>query len=169
MRANAALLTIALLAGCASGGSRSPQTTADLELRFGTPAMQWSETEGGETRVYPEGPQGFRTWFVRSDAQGHILSRENALVAERFARIQAAMGENEVLQLIGPPVPHWTIYYEARDELVWEWRYCDDWNEPARFNVMFDGTTRRVRFTYAAPEHLRGLSGFGDFRGWCGH
>ena len=77
--------------------------------------------------------------------------------------------ENEVLQLIGPPVPHWTIYYEARDELVWEWRYCDDWNEPARFNVMFDGTTRRVRFTYAAPEHLRGLSGFGDFRGWCGH
>ena len=66
-----------------------------------------------------------------------------------------------------PPVPHWTVYFEARDELVWEWRYCDDWGEPARFNVLFDGTSRRVRSTLSLTESQRPDLGFGRMRMRC--
>lgn len=170
MRAAAYLLTAILLAACATGGDLASANLgiADIEQRMGQPVMRWHDVDGGETLVYPEGPQGYRTWFVRSDASGRIIARQNVLAAEQFAKIQPQMSEEEVLRLLGPPVPHWTIYYKARDELVWEWRYCNDWNEPARFNVMFDGTTRRVRSTYAASEDLRGTRSFSRFLGWCG-
>lgn len=168
MRAAATLLAAVLLAGCAgSGALPGSLTVTELEQRLGAPAMRWSETDGGETLAYPEGPQGYRTWFVRSDASGQVVARDNVLVAAQFAKIQPQMREEDVLRLLGPPVPHWVTYFKARDELVWEWRYCDDWNEPARFDVMFDGRTRRVRSTYAASEDLRGLNWFGNFRGWC--
>ena len=170
MRSAAYLLTAVLLAACATDGDLASANLgiADIEQRMGQPVMRWHDADGGETLVYPEGPQGYRTWFVRSDASGRIIARQNVLAGEQFAKIQPQMSEEEVLRLLGPPVPHWTIYYKARDELVWEWRYCNDWNEPARFNVMFDGTTRRVRSTYAASEDLRGIHGFSRFRGWCG-
>lgn len=171
MRSAAYLLTAVLLAACATGGDPGAASLgiADIEQRMGQPVMRWRDADGGETLVYPEGPQGFRTWFVRSDANGRVIARQNVLAAEQFAKIQPQMSEEEVLRLLGPPFTPWTIYYKARDELVWEWRYCDDWNEPARFNVMFDGTTRRVRSTYAASEDLRGIRSFSRFRGWCSH
>mgnify|MGYP000895476117 CR=1 FL=1 len=170
MRGAASLLAAILIAGCAGGETFSGSATvAQLEQRLGAPAMRWTATDGSETLAYPEGPLGYRTWFVRSDADGRVIARDNVLVAAQFAKIRPQMSEEEVLRLLGPPVPQWITYFEARDELVWEWRYCDDWNEPARFDVMFDGRTRRVRSTYAASEDLRGLNGFGDFRGWCSH
>jgi hypothetical protein len=171
MRTAACLLAAVLLTACASGGDLASHNLdiADIEQRMGQPVMRWHEADGGETLVYPEGAQGYRTWFVRSDASGRVIARKNVLAAEQFAKIQPQMSEEEVLHLLGPPVPHWTTYFKARDELVWEWRYCNDWNEPARFDVMFDATTRRVRSTYAASEDLRGLQGFFRFRNWCGH
>lgn len=59
------------------------------------------------------------------------------------------MTQAEVLQLIGPPQPDWTAYFKARDELVWEWRYCDSWREAA-LDVLFDGTTKK-RYTPRKP------------------
>jgi len=171
MRTATYLLAAALLAACATGGDLASANLAiaDIEQRMGPPVMRWHDAAGGETLVYPEGPQGYRTWFVQSDATARIIARKNVLVAEQFAKIQPQMSEEDVLRLLGPPVPQWTTYFKARDELVWEWRYCNDWNEPARFDVMFDGTTRRVRSTYAASEDLRGIHGFFRFRNWCGH
>jgi hypothetical protein len=81
-----------------------------------------------------------------------------------FARIQAGMTTDDVLRTLGPPFRHWTVYFKARDELVWEWRYCDDWNEPARFNVLFDATSMRVRSTLTGTERSRNVFGGGDRR-----
>jgi len=44
---------------------------------------------------------------------------------------------------------------------VWEWRYCDVWAMPARFNVLFDGTTGIVRSTLTVRED------YGPERGYC--
>ena len=73
-----------------------------------------------------------------------------------------------VLRILGPSYPGWTIYYKARDELVWEWRYCDVWSEPARFNVLFDGSSGKVRSTLSRTERLSQPWGRGDRREWCG-
>lgn len=171
MRIATCILLASLLAACANTVDRTPVNLGivDIEQRMGPPVMRWHDAAGGETLVYPEGPQGYRTWFVRSDATARIVSRKNVLVAEQFAKIQPQMSEEDVLRLLGPPVPQWTTYFKARDELVWEWRYCNEWSEPARFDVMFDGTTRRVRSTYAASEDLRGIQGLFRFRNWCSH
>ena len=59
-----------------------------------------------------------------------------------------------------------TLYFAARDELVWEWRWCDDWSEPARFNVLFDGTSGKVRSTASLTER-QAVFGRGDRRSWC--
>ena len=59
-------------------------------------------------------------------------------------------GKEEILRRFGPPT--WVQFFEWRNELVWEWRYCDVWAMPARFNVLFDGTTGIVRSTLTVRE-----------------
>lgn len=173
IRAALCFLAISLLAGCAGydAAGRVPVDAqlVDVERTMGIPSIRWREADGGETLVYPFGPMGYHTFFVRGDAQGRFVSRENVLTMKHFARIQAGMTQEDVVRTIGPPVQPWTIYFKARDELVWEWRYCDDWNEPARFNVLFDGTSLRVRSTLSATERSRAVFGGGGMRMWCGH
>lgn len=77
------------------------------------------------------------------------------------------MTQEQVLRILGPAEPSWTVYFKARDELVWEWRYCDEWNELARFNVLFDGTKGTVRSTMSLTESQRDLCGQ-DRPCWCG-
>lgn len=167
------VLLAALLGGCAAydgfGLAVGETTSEDIERIMGQPAMRWTEPDGGETRVYPRGPMGFHTFFVRSDARGQFLSRENVLDTRHFSRIQAGMTPDDVIRIIGPSVPEWTVYFKARDELVWEWRYCDDWNEPARFDVLFDASSMKVRSTLTLPEQAYITLGGDDLRRWCGH
>ena len=165
------MLAASLLAGCANydAAGRLPVDArlADVERSMGVPALRWQTPEGGETLVYPFGSMGFHTFFVHGDAAGRFVSRENVLTMKHFGRIAAGMTQDEVVRTIGPPVPEWTVYFKARDELAWEWRYCDDWNEPARFDVLFDGTTLRVRSTLTVPERQRLMFGGGDRHAWC--
>lgn len=161
------------LAACVfpdAAGLRPGETgRAEVERRLGPPVLRWGEAGGGETWVYPQGPGGLQTHFLHFAADGRLSARENVLDAAHFARIRPGMTEDEVVRLIGPPVPSWTVYFAARDELVYEWRYCDDWNEPARFDVLFDGHSRLVRSTLSATERQRAVFGGGDRRTWCGH
>ena len=172
-RACSALLIALLVVGCAAYDGRGllpgSAGTADVENLMGPPAMRWQAPEGGEVLVYPRGPQGFHTFFFRIDAAGVLVSKENVLDTRHFAKIQAGMNGEEVLRVLGPPVPQWTAYFPARDELVWEWRYCDDWSEPARFDVLFDRTSGRVRSTLSGTEQQRSALGLSQRREWCGH
>ena len=89
-----ALLAAGLLVGCAGYdgfGLQPGSRIEDAEQLMGVPAMRWTEADGGQTLVYPRGPMGYHTFFVRSDAMGYIVSRENVLVMRHFARIQAGM------------------------------------------------------------------------------
>ncbi|MCK6390664.1 MAG: hypothetical protein L6Q40_06530 [Azonexus sp.] len=165
-----ATLSLLMLSACAGFGGdvpAGPQRLVDVERQMGVPAMRWRAADGSETLVYPRGPMGFQTYFVRGNAAGQYVQREGVLDTAHFARIQAGMTPEEVMRVLGPPVVEWTVYFKARDELVWEWRYCDDWSEPARFNVLFDGSTQRVRSTQTATEQLRGILGIGNHRVWC--
>jgi hypothetical protein len=91
---------------------------------------------------------------------------ENVLEMGHFARIRSGRSDQpEVLRLLGPPTPHWTAYFKARDELVWEWRFCDSWNQLAFFDVLFDATTGIVRTTYQRPDY----SGPDGVAPGCGH
>lgn len=157
------LLAPLLLSACAGLPDRA--TESELRQRLGTPAMSWEETDGRRLQAYPTGPMGFATWMARIGPDGRVEQLGNVLQPEHFARIQPGQSPAEVLRILGPSVPHWTIYFEARDELVWEWRYCDDWSEPARFHVLFDGRTKTVRSTLSLTESQTRL--FNQFREYC--
>lgn len=170
LRKTALLLLVLLLGGCAvlGGPTFTPGVTTQAEVfsQRGAPAYFWEEP--GEIRrvFWPTGPAGTSTIMARFDKAQRLLSYEEVLNTEHFARIQAGMSMEEVLREIGPSYPGWTSYFKARDELVWEWKYCDSWNTTARFHVLFDGTTKKVRSTMSLTEQqVLGLR----FAPPCGH
>lgn len=161
------------LSGCASYDGRSLKaglsTQDEVRAVMGPPSLTWDEDAGqttGQQWAYPRGPAGVHTYMVHLDAAGRLLRIENVLTSAHFARIRPGVDDQAaILRLIGPPFPPWTTYFEARDELVWEWHICDDWSKQARFGILFDGTTGIVRSTYQRPEP----SASNRSPPWCGH
>jgi Small protein A (tmRNA-binding) len=158
------ILAAALLLGaCASAGYsgsdlRPGEARLDDVLRaMGQPALRWQSADGSQQLAYPRGPWGVHTYMVHLGPDGRLKQIENVMDPDAFARIKPGMSKEEVLRALGPPYPGWTAYFPARDELVWEWRYCDPWSEAARFDVLFDGSKGTVRSTQSQTEALRGL------------
>ncbi|EXI68359.1 MAG: hypothetical protein AW08_01140 [Candidatus Accumulibacter adjunctus] len=165
-----ALFLAILLSACAgySGYGLKPgvATGADVIATMGTPAMRWRDADGSEQLAYPRGPSGPQTFMVFIAPDGRLRRIEQVLDMEHFARIEPGKSDREsVLRLLGPPVPQWTEYFRARNELVWEWQFCDSWNQLARFDVLFDASTGIVRTSYQR-QALMGWNGVAPF---CGH
>lgn len=147
-----------------SGLRDGVSTEAEVRQRMGEPAMSWELPSGGRQLAYPRGPAGFQTYMVFIDAAGRMERKLNVMEAASFARVQPGMSQADVLQLLGPAQPQWSAFFAARNELVWEWRYCDSWNQAARFDVLFDGTSKRVRTTQSWSENQKT-----EFPIPCGH
>ena len=159
---------LCLLAACAgyggSGLKAGEDGQADVIRVMGIPAMQWADADGSRQLAYPRGPMGVHTYMAHIGPDGKLQRIENVLTLETFARVRPGMNLEQVLRLLGPSEPSGTAYFKARDELVWEWRYCDPANELARFVVLFDGTQRTVRSTMKQTEAQRGICGLGGCR-----
>ncbi len=169
-RCAALFLGTVLLSACAgySGSGLQPgvATLADVLALMGHPALVWRNPDGSEQLAFPRGPAGTQTFMVFISPDGRLRAKEGVLDSAHFARIEAGKSNQEVvLRLIGPPVAPWTSYFPARNELVWEWRFCDSWNQLARFAVLFDATSGVVRTTQQRQE----LTGFDGVAPFCGH
>ncbi|HUW50577.1 MAG TPA: outer membrane protein assembly factor BamE [Sulfuricella sp.] len=157
----AALFLTACAAYGGSGLKLGEARLDDVIRVMGEPAMRWQDSDGSVQLAYPRGPFGFHTFMVRVGPDGKLQRIGNVLDPSVFAQIRPGMTEAQVMRILGPPYPGWTVYFKARDELVWEWRYCDDWSEAARFNVLFDGTSGAVRSTMSLTESQRGFCSTG--------
>jgi len=150
------LLSSALLAACASysGTSLKPGEARleDVQSLMGPPAMRWQEPDGSVQLAYPRGPLGYHTLMVRLGPDGHLQSITNVLEPAGFARIRPGMTKDEVLHVLGPPDYNLTVYFKARDELVWDWRFCSDFGAASRFQVLFDNTLGTVRSAISQVE-----------------
>ena len=165
-----AIILSVVLSACAaygSGGLRPGEARLEDVLRvMGEPAMRWQDADGSLQLAYPRGPEGVHTFMAYIGPDGRLLKVENVLDDAGFARIRPGMTQEEVLRTLGPSWPGWTAYFKARDELVWEWRFCDTWNELARFEVLFDGSKKTVRSTQRLSEAQMGQCG-ADGSCWC--
>ena len=154
------ILTAFLLSACAAydGRGLKPDESrlGDVLRIMGDPAMRWQDPDGAQQLAYP---RGIHTFMVQIGPDGKMQRIENVMHMKTFARIRPGMTKPEVLRMLGPSEPSGTAYYKARDELVWEWRYCDEWNEPARFDVLFEGSKEVVRSTLSLTDSQRGLCG----------
>jgi hypothetical protein len=154
------ILSALLLLACASYSGRGLKPgeaqLKDVLSVMGDPAMRWQDSDGSLQLAYP---RGIHTFMVQIGSDGKLQRIENVMDMKTFVRIRPNMTENQVLRILGPSVPSGSAYYKARDELVWEWRYCDEWNEAARFDVLFDGSKEAVRSTMSLTESQMGLCG----------
>ncbi len=150
------LLAAMLLAACASysGAGLKPDEAqlADVEAVMGVPAMRWDNADGSSQLAYPRGPIGLHTFMVRIRPDGRLDSITNVLDEAGFARIRPGMNKDEVLRVLGPPDPSRSVYFERRDELVWDWRFCEMRGTPGHFLVLFDATAGTVRSTLEQSE-----------------
>lgn len=171
MKSVLVVLIAVLLGACAAysgSGLRPGEAQLDDVLRtMGQPAMRWQDPDGSLQLAYPRGPLGFHTYMAYIGSDGKLRRIENVMDPKAFARIRAGMTKDQVLRILGPSEPSWMTYFKARDELVWEWRYCDEWNEAARFNVLFDGSKGIVRSAMSQTEAQMGLCSTGVC--WCSH
>jgi len=149
-------LSMAALSGCASYSGRDltpgQSTLQDVRASMGEPALQWVAADHSVQLSYPRGPAGFHSYMVYVDSSGHLRRIENVMDSASFYRIEPGMTEDDVLRILGPSVPAWTQYFAARRELVWEWRYCNELSQTARFDVLFDGDRHMVRTSFGTPE-----------------
>lgn len=156
MKLRTSLIATLLLAACASfSGSGLAPGEARLEqvqALMGPPALSWKDADGSIQLAYPRGPAGFDTYMVKLGPAGRLQSIANVLDEQTFARIRAGMTKDEVLRLIGPPDYSRSVYFKARDELAWEWRFREVYGNPAHFAVLFDATAGSVRSTMILPE-----------------
>jgi hypothetical protein len=151
-----AALCVATLCACTSydGGSLKPgqSTLQDVRATMGEPALQWVDPDHSMQLSYPRGPAGFHSFMVYLDPDGRLRRIQNVMDQPSFYRIEPGMSEQDVLRILGPPVPAWTNYFAARRELVWEWRYCNEFSQSSRFDVLFDGDLHTVRTSFGLPE-----------------
>jgi len=159
MKRWASLLALLLVAACASYGGAGlvPGTSrlADVQALMGMPAMRWQDADGSVQLAYPRGPAGVETFMVKLGPDGRLQSIANVLDEDTFARVRAGMSKDQVQRLIGPPDANRSVYFKARDELAWEWRFTEVYGNPAHFVVLFDATTGKVRSTMILPEYPR--------------
>jgi hypothetical protein len=171
MKLGISIFSMLLLGGCAaySGqGLKSGEDRIENVLHImGQPSMRWQNPDGSTQLAYPRGPMGFQTYMVNIGSDGKLRKIENVMDEKNFTRVQAGMTKDEVLYILGPSFQGWIAYFKARDELAWEWRYCDAWNEPARFDVLFDNSKAMVRSTMSATEGQLGFCGTGGCM--CSH
>jgi len=137
-----------------SGSALNPgqSTLEDVRATMGTPALEWVNPDHSMQLSYPRGPSGFHSYMVYLDPAGRLQRIQNVMNLDSFYRIARGMTEEQVLRILGPPWPAWTNYFPARRELVWEWRFCNDSSQAARFDVVFDGDSHTVRTSFGQPE-----------------
>jgi hypothetical protein len=158
------IVSAVLLAACASSSLVPGQSRIDdVKHDFGEPAMVFRDADGTSHLAYPTAPMGYRTLMADIGPDGRLRGIGNVLDAEHFARIAPGMTKEQVLRVLGPPTPERTMYFAARDELAWDWHYCDDWNAGAFFSVLFDATRGTVRSTLSTRETCL------DSQCWCAH
>lgn len=164
------VLAALLVGACAGYDGRGLQpgvaSVDDVQRTMGVPALRWRDADGSQQFAYPRGPAGTHTYMAFFTPDGRLSRLENVLQMSHFARIRPGEDDQEaILRRLGPPVAEWTEYFKARDELVWEWAFCDEVSRLARFDVLFDATTGRVRSTLQRPD-VRGPRGSPPF---CAH
>jgi hypothetical protein len=157
------------LSACAGyGGSDlkpGESRVADVVESMGAPAMYWKYPDGREQLAYPRGPAATQTFMVFMAPDGRLERIEKVLDGEHFARIQDGNDMDSVLRLLGPITSRNDVYFEARDERVWSWLFCDGLGQEAYFDVLFDGTTGIVRTTQQRPNYV----GWDGIVPSCGH
>jgi hypothetical protein len=147
--ASLAILCGALVA-CAGPPPAPGTPLADVRVRLGQPTARY-DLGGGDTELeYATGPWGQQTWMARFGPDQRLLSYQQVLDANTFAKIMYGKStKQDVLHLIGRPAE--TMFLPRQQLEVWTYRYkeANVWN--SMMHVHFD-TGGVVRMLMNGPD-----------------
>jgi hypothetical protein len=150
------LALILALSACAPLVRRSPPagaTLAEVTARLGKPDAVYPEPDGGQILEYRGQPMGQFQHMARIKPDGTLLSYEQVLTSENFARIEVDhWNKDDVLRHFGRPAE---IVRSRLDEgEIWSYRYKEQGVWDSLMNVDFNrrGVVLRV---FNSPDPLR--------------
>ena len=149
-----ALAIAAALSACGTF-SRTPRAgtpLAEVTARLGKPDAVYPDPAGGQVLEYRGQPMGQFQHMARIGADGRLVSYDQVLTSENFAKVQPARWtQDDILRNFGRPAE------VSRDRVngyeVWSYRYKQDgaWN--SYMNIYFNGRGE-VHHTDNTPDPL---------------
>ena len=132
IRRFAVVLAIALLAGCASSGSKLEPgaTRAEVEKDMGKPTETQVRANGDTLLFFSRQPDGRAIFVATIGPDGKLRSEvQQTLTRKNIAGIKAGMQAKEVRELLGPPGKSGpttvSIAFEPVKRDVWEYLWTD--------------------------------------------
>jgi hypothetical protein len=135
-----ALALILALSACAPLIRRTPPVgapLAEVTARLGQPNAVYPDPDGGQVLEYRGQPMGQVQHMARIGADGRLLSYDQVLTTENFARVQVALWtQDDILRHFGRPAE--VARDRVEDGEVWSYRYKEKgvWN--SLMNVYFN-------------------------------
>jgi len=132
----AVLLSIAVLAGCASPRSFPPGSSiVDVRARAGTPTDIRFDRNGDELWEYAQGPSGYETYLVRVGTDGKVKEVTQILTEDQMMKIvPGTMTKADARNLLGRPSDQ--TFTSAGT--VWSWRFYRFGVQPGYLTVRFN-------------------------------
>ncbi|ALK98131.1 hypothetical protein AB595_17890 [Massilia sp. WF1] len=158
-----ALALILTLSACAPLVRRTPAVGAPLSevtAKLGQPNAVYPDPAGGQILEYRGQPMGQFQHMARIGADGRLLSYEQVLTSENFAKIEIGVwNKDEVLRHFGRPAEVMRSRLEEGE--IWSYRYKEQglWNSMMNVDFNARGTVLRV-FNSPDPvldDRYRGL------------
>lgn len=142
--AAAALLSAAMLAGCAHPDFVKMDTHYDTVVeQLGAPSAVQVRADGTVRALYSQQPMGQEVYELIFDKGGKLVSKENILKEAYFDRIEPkTMRSADILAMYGEPCEKWT--YKNLGEHTFMYRYQDQAGFPMALWVDFDLETDEV-------------------------
>lgn len=123
--AAAALLALALLAGCDEQRIAELQvgvsTETEVRRQFGEPVTVLTQADGSRIFEYPRQPEGWTNYLITLASDGRLAEIRQQLTEANFARVQPGMAQHEVRALLGRPARVQRL--DLKREEVWDWRF----------------------------------------------
>ena len=119
----APLAPLALLVACAGPQVLkvgAGQTEAEMLASMGQPSGRYLLPDGGQRVEYAKGPMGRVTFLFDLDRSGRILTAEQVLTQQNFAKVRPNMSQDEVQLMLGQPGER---SREFMNKETWSWRY----------------------------------------------
>ncbi|PQP01842.1 hypothetical protein C5614_00780 [Massilia phosphatilytica] len=144
----AAIVAFALSLSACSTFSRAPRAgtpLADVTAKLGKPDAVYPDPEGGQVLEYRGQPMGQFQHMARIGADGRLVSYDQVLTSENFAKVQPARWtKDDVLRNFGRPAE--VSRDRATGDEVWSYRYKQDgiWNSYMNINFNVRGEVRRT-------------------------
>jgi hypothetical protein len=140
-------LTLALSA-CAPLVRRAPAAgtpLAEVTARLGRPTAVYPAPDGGQVLEYRGQPMGQFQHMARIGADGRLLSYDQVLTTENFARVEIGhWNKDDILRHFGRPAE--VSRERVNDDEVWSYRYKEKGVWDSLMNITFTklGVVRRM-------------------------